>query len=79
MQTPTQTFIAFDFGTKRIGLAHGQTHPQLTKPLKTIKSKQSIPHWQAILSAIETWEPHALVVDISLNMDGSEQDMTHRA
>ena len=79
MHSNPQTLLAFDFGTKRIGLAVGQTLTQQATPLRSLHSQQNIPDWPGIIALIDTWQPHALVVGIPLNMDGSEQPMTQRA
>ncbi len=79
VQDAPMTFLAFDFGTKRIGMAVGQTLTQSACPIQAVKNQQNIPDWPAILSAIETWQPHALVVGIPVNMDGTEQPLAGRA
>jgi putative holliday junction resolvase len=78
-QEPPQTMLGFDFGTKRIGMAVGQTLTQQANPLKTVTVTNNVPGWQAIVAAIGQWEPSALVVGLPLNMDGSEQDISQRA
>lgn len=74
-----RTLLAFDYGTKKIGVAVGQELSASTTPLETLISTDEKPDWPAISKLIETWQPDALVVGIPLNMDGSEQDMTHSA
>lgn len=71
--------IAFDFGTKRIGVAIGQTITQTARPLDTIHAKMGIPNWQALEKLIHKWLPDALVVGIPLNMDGTDQPISQRA
>lgn len=71
--------IAFDFGTKRIGVAVGQALTQTATPLPPLSAKEGIPDWQAIQKLIEEWQPHALVVGLPLNMNGTEQPITRRA
>ncbi len=74
-----RTLLAFDFGLKRIGVAVGQTQTRSANPLETVAVKRERPDWPAIAKLIGTWTPDALVVGLPLNMDGSEQEMTHRA
>lgn len=74
-----RTLLAFDFGLKRIGVAVGQTQTRSANPLQTVAVTRERPDWPAIAKLIETWTPDALVVGLPLNMDGSEQQMTHRA
>lgn len=78
MNTP-KIVMSFDFGMKRIGVAIGQTITQTARPLDTILAKDGVPNWNAIQNVIKKWLPDALVVGIPLNMDGSEQTITHHA
>ena len=71
--------LAFDFGQKRIGVAIGQTVTQSARPLTTIHAKEGVPDWQTIHPLIKKWQPDALVVGIPLNMDNTEQPLTHLA
>jgi len=71
--------IGFDFGMKRIGVAIGQTITQTARPLDTIQAKDGIPNWNAIDKLIKKWLPDALVVGIPLNMDGTDQHISHVA
>lgn len=71
--------IAFDFGTKRIGVAVGQTITKTARPLETIQAKEGIPDWQQIEKLTKKWRPDALVVGIPLNMDGTDQRISHMA
>lgn len=68
--------LGFDFGTKRIGVAVGQTVTRTATPLTTLRANQGIPNWQHIEKLIKTWRPQCFVVGIPLNMDGSEQPLT---
>ncbi len=72
---PPEILLGFDFGTKRIGVAVGQTITQTARPLETVKAQQ----WDAIDKLVKHWQPDALVVGIPLNMDGSEQKLTQLA
>ena len=71
--------IAFDFGTKNIGIAVGQTLTQTTSELAPIKAKEGIPDWNEIKKIVNEWHPSIAIVGLPLNMDGSEQEMTRRA
>lgn len=68
--------LCFDFGTKRIGVAVGQTVTQTANPLKTVKNKNNRPDWKGIKQLIEEWQPDALIVGVPLNMMGEVQEMT---
>ncbi len=71
--------LGFDFGTKRIGVAVGQTITQTARPLVTLAAKQGVPSMDALNKLMKTWQPDALIVGIPLNMDGTEQPLTHAA
>lgn len=69
--------LGFDVGTKRIGMAVGQTVTSQAKPLSTLKRLPGgEPPWSAIQEAIDTWGAKALIVGIPLNMDGTQQKIT---
>lgn len=74
-----QIILAFDYGTKRIGIAIGQTVTQLARPLATVQVKQGEPDWAAISKLIEKWQPDTFLVGIPLNMDGTEQPISRIA
>lgn len=78
-QNEPKIVLAFDFGTKRIGVAVGQTITQTARPLDTIQAKEGEPNWSAVEKVVKKWLPDALVVGIPLNMDGTEQPITHVA
>jgi putative holliday junction resolvase len=79
MPSKHKILLGFDFGTKRIGIAVGQTVTQTARPLDTISAKDGEPNWQSIEKLIKKWLPDALVVGIPLNMDGTEQRITSAA
>lgn len=71
--------LGFDFGTKKIGVAVGQTVTKTANPLGLLRANQGEPRWESIQKLIDEWQPIALVVGIPLNMDGSPQRVTHQA
>jgi putative Holliday junction resolvase len=77
--TPAGFLLGFDFGMKRIGVAIGQTVTATARPLDTLYAKQGNPDWTILERLIKKWQPVAMVVGIPLNMDGSEQTITHSA
>jgi putative Holliday junction resolvase len=77
MNAPTSDILlGFDFGTKRIGVAVGQTVTQSARPLTTLKAENGKPHLETLAKLIKIWQPTALIVGIPLNMDGTEQPLT---
>lgn len=71
--------LAFDFGTRRIGVASGQLITRTATPLQTIHSRDSKPDWAAITRLIEEWQPIALIVGLPLSLDGKETAMSTAA
>lgn len=67
--------LAFDFGTKRIGVAAGQTVTATASPVATISARRNGPDWNSISVLIETWAPDALVVGMPLNQDGTDHEL----
>ncbi len=79
MNEDPRTVLGFDYGEKRIGVAVGQTLTGTATAVQTISQHRQRPDWNAITHLIDTWQPDGLVVGLPLNMDGSEQTLTHRA
>lgn len=74
-----QTVLGFDYGTKSIGVAIGQSITSSASPLLSIKAVDGIPNWDDIDKLLKEWQPQLVVVGLPLNMDGTEQEMTQRA
>ena len=73
------TALAFDFGTKSIGCAVGQSITGTAQALPAFKAQDGIPNWDAIEKCLKEWKPDVVVVGLPLNMDGKEQELTLRA
>jgi len=71
--------MAFDYGTKKMGVAIGQSVTRTANPLKKISAKDGIPNWKEIDDLIKEWRPNLFVVGLPLNMDGTESDISIRA
>ncbi|MEH6500555.1 MAG: Holliday junction resolvase RuvX [Pseudoalteromonas distincta] len=74
-----QRAMAFDYGTKNIGVAVGQTLTCRAEPVAVLRARDGIPDWADIARLIAEWKPDTLVVGLPLNMDGSPSDMSTRA
>ena len=70
------TFLAFDFGTKRIGVAVGNSFSGTAQPLITLHGEQNEQRFAAIGSLIREWQPVALIVGLPCNDDGSPHELT---
>lgn len=73
------TVLAFDFGTRRTGVAVGETALGLAHPLTTIAADNDEERLAAIASLIAEWRPALLVVGLPTHADGTPHDMTTRA
>ena len=71
--------MAFDFGTRRIGVASGQELLGTGKPLALLPARDGVPDWEHIGRLLEEWKPDRVLVGLPLNMDDSENDMCTRA
>lgn len=73
------TVMAFDFGTKSIGIAIGQNITETARPLTACKANNGKPDWEKIKKLLQEWRPDFGVVGLPLNMDGTEQPLTENA
>jgi len=73
-----RTFLAFDFGTKRVGVASGNTLTRSATPLRTVAAEGDA-RFAALGALITEWQPDALVVGVPFHPDGTPHDNTARA
>lgn len=73
-----QSFLAFDFGTRRTGVASGNTLLGQAQPLRTVVAEGDA-RFAAIATLIKEWQPDALVVGVPFHPDGAAHDNTRRA
>jgi putative Holliday junction resolvase len=71
--------MAFDFGTRRIGVAVGNTLTQVGQPLKTVSETSSDASFKVIEGLLREWQPNRLVVGLPYHPDGAEHDMSAKA
>ena len=74
----TQTFLAFDFGLKRTGVATGNRLLRSATPQRSIQAEGDA-RFAQIAQRITEWAPDALVVGIPFHPDGAAHDNTRRA
>ena len=79
MTVPPGTYLGFDYGSKNIGVAVGQSITATANPLSIVTVRQNKPDWDVITQLIQTWRPQALIVGLPLNMDATEHQMTAAA
>lgn len=73
------TYLAFDYGHKRVGVAVGDAITGTARPLPTIHTSGTEIEWKPLLALIGEWRPKAVIVGLPLNDDGSEQAITTAA
>jgi putative Holliday junction resolvase len=72
------SYLAFDFGLKRIGVASGNSLTRSATPLTTV-AESGAQRFEAIASLIGQWQPHALVIGVPFHPDGASHANTGRA
>jgi putative holliday junction resolvase len=70
------TLLAFDFGTRRIGIAVGNTLLRRANPLTTIAEERTEARFAAIAGLLTEWQPSALVVGLPGNADGTPHELS---
>jgi putative Holliday junction resolvase len=74
-----KTLLGFDYGTKNIGVACGQTITRSANELPAIKAKDGVPDWAVVEKLLNEWKPDLVLVGLPLNMDDSESELSVRA
>ena len=73
------TVLAFDYGTRRIGLAVGNSITASGQALSAIAAKKDGSHFTQIAARIAEWAPDHLVLGLPCHPDGAEHAMTAKA
>lgn len=73
-----QTFLAFDFGLKRTGVAVGNRMLRTATPQPTIRAEGDARLAQ-VQARVREWQPDALVVGVPFHPDGAAHENTARA
>lgn len=71
--------MAFDYGTRRTGVAVGNTLTQSGQPLKTVSEGSSEACFKVIEALLKEWQPDRLVVGMPCHSDGTEHEMSTKA
>ncbi|WP_423837549.1 Holliday junction resolvase RuvX [Variovorax terrae] len=72
------TFLAFDYGLKRTGVAVGSRLLRSAQPQGTIQAVGEA-RFAPIEARIREWQPDALVVGVPFHPDGASHENTERA
>lgn len=68
--------MGFDYGTKQIGIAIGQTLTATASPLATVSVRNHKPDWKHLNELIYKWQPQALIVGLPQHTDGKVSVLT---
>ena len=71
--------LALDFGTKRIGVASGDTLTRSARPRGAISNGPNGPDWAALKKHLDDLQPARLAVGEPYNADGSASPLTEKA
>jgi putative Holliday junction resolvase len=74
----TLSFLAFDFGMKRTGVAIGNSLLRQASALTTVAAEGDA-RFEPIARLVKEWRPDALVVGVPRHPDGAPHDNTLRA
>lgn len=73
------TWLGFDFGERRIGVAVGELAVGIANPLTTIAASANEARFDAIARLVEEWKPAGFVVGRPRHTDGSEHEVARLA
>jgi putative Holliday junction resolvase len=73
--TSPQIILAFDYGTRRIGVASGDTLTRTARPLQTFEHSGELP-WTQFDRVVREFRPSRMVVGLPHNMDGTPTALT---
>lgn len=74
-----RTILAFDYGTKRLGVALGNVLIGNARALEIIHAPEKVKRFARIEELIVQWQPDLLVVGLPLTESGGEQIATRQA
>jgi len=74
----TLSFLSFDYGARRVGVAVGNTLLGTARPLKTVAAEGDA-RFAALQALVDEWQPDALVVGVPFHPDGAAHENTQRA
>ena len=73
------TVMAFDYGTRRIGIAVGNTMTRIGQPIQIISESSDDARFKVIEGLLKEWQPDRLVVGLPCHPDGTVHEMTAKA
>ncbi|MFV9475168.1 Holliday junction resolvase RuvX [Advenella sp. RU8] len=76
---PEQTFLAFDFGLKKIGVAIGNSLTKSARPLCILRPATKQARFEQITQLMNEWQPDCVIVGLPLTLDGQEQPASQQS
>ncbi|MBV6305355.1 Holliday junction resolvase RuvX [Candidimonas humi] len=73
-----ETLLAFDYGTRKIGVAIGNTLTRQARPLEILAPVTREQRFAAIGRLLQEWRPDRVVVGLPLTPEGGDQYATMR-
>ena len=73
------TILAFDYGTRRVGVAVGNTETRVSQALKTMAAQNADRLFREIDDLLKEWQPNQIIVGLPTHPDGAEHEMTAKA
>ena len=71
-----KTYVGFDFGTKKIGVAVGSDMTRSSRALATVQVIRGGPDWAALDHLMDEWRPDAAVVGLPVTDDRTPSAMS---
>lgn len=76
---PWGTWLGFDFGERRVGVAVGESSTGIAHPLATISTTSNDERFRRIALLVQEWQPRAFLVGYPTHLDGQHHAMTRLA
>ena len=73
------TVMAFDYGTRRVGVAVGNSITRAGEALKTIAAANADTLFKEIEGLLAEWQPNQLIVGLPTHPDGADHEMTTKS
>ena len=71
----TRTYLGFDYGVRRIGVAVGQDLTRSANALATVAVRDGRPDWDALARLVAEWRPDGFVLGMPSTEDGQPHAM----
>jgi putative Holliday junction resolvase len=76
IMTRNQTYLAFDYGLRRIGVAIGNSLTRTARPLQTISWYTKTQRDTALDKLIKEWQPTCFILGLPIDAFDREHEMT---